>query len=63
MGEQFAYDETDEAHGGEHRAPDNHFRAEPVELLALIEHYLQARQPNAQKSEPDVVNVRGEDAF
>src|SRR5207302_10877750 len=57
--DQIAHDKRDEAGGGDDRAPHNHLRTEPIELLTFIEHDLQAREPHAEQSEAEVNDVRG----
>src|SRR6266705_3138443 len=57
--DQFAHEKRNEAGGGDDRAPHNHLRTEPIELLTFIEHDLQAREPNGEQSEADVIDVRG----
>src|SRR5438034_795045 len=56
---QFAHDKRNEAGAGDDRAPHNHLRTEPIELLTFVEHDLQAREPNAEQPEAEVIDVRG----
>src|SRR5437764_1328563 len=48
---------------GDDRAPHNHPRTEPIELLTFVEHDLEARQPNGEQSEADVIDVCGGRTF
>src|SRR5207302_7474382 len=57
--DQFAHDKRNEAGGGDDRAPHNHLRTEPIELLTFVQHDLQAGEPNAEQPEAEVIDVRG----
>src|SRR5207244_13444232 len=56
--DQFAHEKRNEAVGGDDRAPHNHLRTEPIELLSFVQHDLQAREPNAEQPEAEVIDVR-----
>ncbi len=56
LGGQLPDREGREADGGDHRQADDHRRAEPVQLLALVEHDLQRADPDHQQAQADVVH-------
>src|SRR5881409_2637519 len=61
--DQFAHERRNEAGDGDDRAPHNHPRTEPIELLTFVQHDLEARQPNGKQAEADVIHVRGGRTF
>jgi len=56
--EQLPADKSDERDGGGHRELHDHVVAEPIFLLALIEHVLQRSEAQRQQREADAVKRR-----
>ena len=57
LGRQLADDQPADAHDREHRQRDDEVRAEPVVLLSLVEHDLQAADADDQQADAPVVDA------